>query len=79
MIRDAPAIRAPWTTLSPTPPQPTTATVSPGLTRAVLTTAPTPVITAQPISASSVSGSEESTLIAVWTGTTERSANDDVL
>ncbi len=43
----------PWTTFSPTPPQPTTATVSPGRTRAVLSAAPTPVMTAHPISASS--------------------------
>jgi hypothetical protein len=35
----------------PTPPQPMTATVAPGSTRAVLITAPTPVITQQPTSA----------------------------
>ena len=29
-IRAAPAMRAPWITLSPTPPHPITATVSPG-------------------------------------------------
>jgi hypothetical protein len=33
--------------LSPTPPQPMTATASPGPTRAELTTAPKPVITPQ--------------------------------
>jgi hypothetical protein len=42
-MRDAPARRAPWTALSPTPPHPKTATREPGRTRAVLRTAPTPV------------------------------------
>ncbi len=48
MMRCAPAMRAPWITLRPTPPQPNTATDEPGLTFAVLNTAPTPVVTAQP-------------------------------
>ena len=51
MMRSAPAIAAPCTTLRPTPPQPNTATLEPGSTRAVLNTAPTPVVTAQPTSA----------------------------
>ena len=51
MMRPAPAMAAPWTALSPTPPQPITATVLPGGTLAVLITAPTPVVTPQPISA----------------------------
>ncbi len=42
--------------LSPIPPQPMTATVDPGATFAVLNTAPTPVVTAQPISAARSSG-----------------------
>jgi hypothetical protein len=45
--RPAPAMRAPWIEFSPTPPQPTTATVSPSATRAVLVTAPKPVMTPQ--------------------------------
>ena len=50
-MRSAPAIAAPWMAFRPTPPQPNTATVAPGSTRAVLKTAPTPVVTAQPTSA----------------------------
>ena len=48
MICDAPAIRAPCTALSPTPPTPVTTTVAPTGTRAVLNTAPNPVATPQP-------------------------------
>src|SRR5215472_13013408 len=40
MIRRAPATRAPWTALMPTPPMPRTATVSPGRTPARLTAEP---------------------------------------
>ena len=36
MMREAPQSAAPWMTFSPTPPQPKTATVSPGRTFAVL-------------------------------------------
>ena len=63
----APASTAPCTTDSPTPPQPTTATLAPGGTRAVLMTAPTPVVTAQPTRAATSSGNEGSI------GTTDRS------
>ncbi len=42
-------LRAPWMTLRPMPPRPNTATVEPGSTLAVLTTAPTPVVTPQPM------------------------------
>ena len=52
-ITAAPDRRAPWITAMPTPPQPITATVAPGSTRAVLITAPTPVTTPQPTSAAS--------------------------
>ena len=52
----APAMAAPCTTFSPTPPQPNTTTTEPGLTRAVLNTAPTPVVTAQPTRAARSSG-----------------------
>ena len=41
---------------SPTPPHPMTATVAPGSTAAVWITAPTPVVTPQPISAARSSG-----------------------
>ena len=47
----APTSRAPWMTLSPTPPQPMTATVSPASTRAALVTEHTPVVTQQPMRA----------------------------
>ena len=49
MILSAPTILAPWMTLSPIPPSPNTTTLAPGVTLAVLTTAPTPVVTPQPI------------------------------
>ena len=55
-------MRAPWMTDWPTPPQPMTATVEPGSTSAVLSAAPTPVVTPQPISASCSSGTSVSTL-----------------
>ena len=60
---------------SPTPPQPTTATDSPGLTPAVLSTAPRPVIAAQPSSESSTSGSSRGTGKTLAAGTTVHSAN----
>ena len=62
MMRDAPAMRAPWMTAVPTPPQPRTATVEPGRTSAVLSAAPTPVVTPQPISESCSAGTSVSTL-----------------
>ncbi len=49
MILSAPTILAPWMTLSPMPPSPNTTTLEPGVTLAVLTTAPTPVVTPQPM------------------------------
>ena len=52
---DAPEMRAPWMTDWPTPPQPMTATLDPGVTPAVLNAAPNPVVTPQPSSASSSS------------------------
>ena len=45
----APTILAPWMTLRPMPPRPNTTTFAPGSTLAVLTTAPTPVVTPQPM------------------------------
>ncbi len=56
MIRPAPAIAAPLIAARPTPPQPITATVSPGRTFEVCIAAPTPVITPHPISAARSSG-----------------------
>src|SRR5258705_93925 len=60
MIVLAPATRAPMMALKPTPPIPNTATELPGVTRAVLTTAPTPVTTAQPNKAAVASWTEAS-------------------
>lgn len=48
MTWPAPAMRAPWMVDRPTPPQPSTATDSPGCTWATFSTEPTPVITPQP-------------------------------
>ena len=47
IIRLAPEIFAACIVLSPTPPAPTTTTLSPGRVFAVFTTAPIPVITPQ--------------------------------
>ena len=58
----AATIAPPCTTLSPTPPTPNTAMLAPGGTAAVLMTAPTPVITEQPMSAARSSG----TLLSIW-------------
>jgi hypothetical protein len=56
MIWPAPAMAAPLIAARPTPPQPITATVSPGRTLEVWIAAPTPVITPQPIRAARSSG-----------------------
>ncbi len=61
-MRAAPAILAPWSTAVPTPPQPMIATDEPGLTSAVFSAAPTPVVMPQPMSASWSSGTLVSTL-----------------
>ena len=52
----APAMRAAWTMFRPTPPQPSTATLSPARTCATLITEPTPVITPQPLIAATGKG-----------------------
>ena len=49
-------MRAPWMAERPMPPAPKTATVEPGSTFAVFSTAPTPVMTPQPMSAARSSG-----------------------
>ena len=51
MMLRAPAMRAPWMAPEPTPPQPTTTTVSPGLTLARSTAEPKPVAMPQLMSA----------------------------
>src|SRR4051812_16705112 len=58
----APAYRAPAIAALPTPPQPMTATVSPLPTGAVLTAAPNPAITPQPISPAAA-GSDSGTFV----------------
>src|SRR6202011_1615978 len=78
MILLALASTAPCTTLRPTPPVAKTATVEPGSTRAVLRTAPTPVMTAQPINAAPSIGISGVILIAADWCTTEYSANEDM-
>ena len=74
-MRAAPAIRAPCTTESPIPPSPSTRTVAPASTRAVLSTAPTPVCTAQPITHRTSSGASAATFTAPVAGSTTYSAN----
>src|ERR1700728_2555371 len=49
IIMSAPTRRRPWITLSPMPPRPKTMHFAPGSTLAVLMTAPTPVVTPQPM------------------------------
>ena len=78
MIRSQPAIAAPCTTLSPTPPAPITATFDPFGTRPALVTAPTPVITAQPIVASASNGMSRATGIAPASGTITKSEKQAV-
>ena len=79
MILPAPAMAAPLTHDSPTPPQPTTATVLPGSTLAVWNTAPTPVITPQPTRAARSSGMSSRTFTSACSCTTICSANEDRL
>ena len=59
----------------PTPPQPNTATRSPGRTPAVRHTAPVPVATAQPASAATSNGTSSGIGMQQAAGTTVRSAN----
>ena len=79
IILPAPAIRAAWMAARPIPPAPKTATVSPASTRAVLNTAPTPVMTPQPISEARSRGisSRIFTIACSWTSIC--SANDERL
>src|SRR5574337_512733 len=75
MIGSAPANRAPATVDKPMPPSPSTVTESPSCTRAALRTAPTPVSTAQPISAASANGSCCGSVISAASLTTTCSAS----
>ena len=70
----APATTAPSSALMPTPPQPITATRSPGRTPAVRQTAPVPVATAQPASAATSNGTPSGIGMQHAAGTTARSA-----
>ena len=49
MILSAPTSFAPWITFRPMPPSPNTTTFAPASTLAVKITAPTPVVTPQPM------------------------------
>ena len=71
----APAAAAPITAERPTPPQPNTATRSPGATRAVRHAAHTPVVTAQPTSAATANGTSAAIGMHDASGTTVCSAN----
>src|ERR1019366_5642818 len=66
----APAILAAITELRPTPPQPITATLWPHSTRAVRSTAPAPVVTAQPTSVAACREIESLIFIAALEFTT---------
>ena len=79
MMRDAPAIAAPFTADRPMPPQPITATVEPGSTFAAWNTAPTPVITPQPTSAQRSSGTSSRTFTTACSCTSIFSAKADRL
>ena len=74
MTRAAPQATAPSRALRPTPPSPTTATVSPARTFAVFTAAPTPVSTAQPNSAAISCGISASIFTSEWREITACSA-----
>ena len=79
MILEALSSLAPMMTLSPTPPQPTTATVLPGSTLALKMAAPTPVRTQQPIMAAISMGIGEVMGTQPFSGTTAYSAKQAVL
>ena len=58
----------------PTPPRPMTATLEPGSTAAVLSTAPTPVVTQHPMSAATAGSTPSGRGTAAASGTTVASA-----
>ena len=67
-------MRAPWSTDWPTPPHPITVTVDPGRICAVLSAAPTPVVTPHPMSASCSAGRSLSTFTSIDSSTVISSA-----
>ena len=74
MIFPAPTMRAAWMVLSPTPPQPNTATLAPGGTLARLNTGPAPASTPQLTRQARSSGASFRTGITLSSSTTERVA-----
>ena len=74
MIRPAFAITAPCTAERPIPPRPNTATVEPGVTLAVLSTAPMPVVMPQPSKQTFSSGAALLITARAISGITEYSA-----
>ncbi len=70
----APTATAAISAESPTPPQPMTATRSPGRTPAVFQTAPTPVVTAQPTRLATSKGTSFGIGTQARSGTTVASA-----
>ncbi len=74
----APTAAAAITAESPTPPQPITATRSPGRTPAVRQTAPMPVVTAQPTSPATSNGTSAGIFTHERSGSTQASANEEM-
>ena len=79
MTRSAPKSRASWITFDPTPPAPTTATVSAARSAAWCFTAPYAVMIAQPRMQASSSGSASGTRKTSVAGTTQYSARPPML
>ena len=75
MMRPALAMTAPWMTDSPMPPSPNTATLAPGSTLAVFSTAPMPVVTPQPSRQTLSSGAAGLIFASAISGTTVYSEN----
>ncbi|VVP56841.1 hypothetical protein PS854_05723 [Pseudomonas fluorescens] len=78
MMRAALAFTAPMTADRPMPPKPKMATVSPGLTLAVLSTAPIPVVTPQPSRQTFSSGASLAILATEISGNTVYSEKVEV-
>src|SRR5207302_7231648 len=78
MIVPAPTVAAARIADRPTPPQPITATRSPGRTPAVRQTAPTPVVTAQPTRPATSNGTPRGIGTQERSGSTHASANEEM-
>ena len=78
MMRLALAMVAPWMALKPTPPRPKTATVAPGSTLAVFSTAPMPVVMPQPSRQTFSSGALSLIFATAISGRTVYSLNVEV-